>query len=459
MSRPARLLSVVAASLLMLLAPSTASAHPLGNFTVNVYAGIEINREEVIVDYVVDMAEIPTFQTLPAIDADDDGRATAEELARWASQRGQALADAVDVSIDGDPVEVRPTDVSATLAQGQGGLRTLRLEILFWSEAPAMGTLVFRDGTFADRIGWREVTATAANGTTIASSSVPESSASQRLRAYPESQGRPLDVREATVVFVPGRTDGSAAAVPDQGDSRTRQPADDGFAGLLSRGGSLAPAALLLAVAFGAIHALGPGHGKALAAAYLLGSGARLADALRVGLSVAGLHTASVMALGLAAVSAQRWFPVERTYSWLGVVSGVAAFGLGSALLCSRIRGHRAAHEHADADPHGHPSSRRAARGIAALAVAGGVLPSPTALVVLLASLSLGRVSFGLALIAAFSLGLAIAVTAVGAIAVRTRRVLEHHRPRLVDRIVPIGSAAGITVMGAVLAARGLAGL
>jgi len=148
-------------------------------------------------------------------------------------------------------------------------------------------------------------------------------------------------------------------------------------------------------------------------------------------------------------------------YPWLGLVSGLIALGLGAMLLVSRLGrwGRRSA---ADAHPHHHgrdhvhehetPLSRR---GLAALAVAGGILPSPTALVVLLAAIALGRVAYGLALIAAFSLGLAGALIGVGIVALRARDALSTRVSGRTARLVPVLSAASIALLGLVLTLRG----
>jgi len=177
------------------------------------------------------------------------------------------------------------------------------------------------------------------------------------------------------------------------------------------------------------------------------------------------MHTASVLALGLLVVSAERVLPPERIYPWLGLASGLVALALGSWLLISRLHaaGRLGAktpepHEHGShAHPHAHedetPLSRR---GLAALAVSGGILPSPSALVVLLTSISLGRTILGLVLIAAFSAGLATSLIGVGALAVRARASASRRLPQRVMTWAPVASAAVIAVIGVVLTTRGL---
>ncbi len=461
MRRTLVFMSVVAC---VLLAPALAAAHPLGNFTINRYAGIELTPDQVRVDYVVDMAEIPTVQVRPQMDADGDGEVTDAERAAWATRTAPGLLPGLHVEIDGRPVPLDVVSASARFRPGQGGLDILRLEAAFAGPAPARGDLSFSDVNYADRVGWREVTAVGADGTGLTSSSVPARSVSDALLSYPQDLlSSPLDVTTATVSFGPG-----PSTVVRDGDSNVASGArpditGGAFAGLVGRTGPFMAVALLFALGFGALHALGPGHGKTLMAAYLVGAGGRVRHAVAVGASVAVMHTASVLALGFVVLTLTQVFAPERVYPWLGLVSGLIALGLGATLLVSRLgrwgRGDAAAehrHEHGHHHEHDHvhdaPLSRR---GLTALAVAGGILPSPTALVVLLAAIALGRVAYGLALIAAFSIGLACALVAVGILALRARDALSRRVSNRTARLVPVLSAASIALLGLVLTLRG----
>jgi nickel/cobalt exporter len=448
-----------------LLAPAVASAHPLGNFTVNSYAGLQIEHGRVHVDLVVDMAEIPTFQELPTIDANGDGVESASELEGYAAAEAPKLQRGLDLRVDGSPVELSVLDRSATLRPGQGGLHCLRLEVLFGARIPVRGSLAFSNDDFADRIGWREITAVGVDGGHVVGSSVPARSVSDRLLAYPtDLLQSPLRVTSATVRYRPGSST-AVSPVADGGTSTARSGVADGrFAALVSRHGVwLIVIALALARALGALHALGPGHGKTLMAAYLVGGGGRHRDALGVGVAVAAMHTTSVLALGLLVVSAERLFPVEAVYGWLGLASGALAILIGGALLLTRLRllatsrrtpPHAHLHEH-----HDHPPAPLSRRGLLALAFAGGALPSPSALVVLLGSISIGRVGFGLALIAAFSVGMAASLVGAGVLALRAGAFVARRSDGRVARLLPVGSAAGIVLVGALLAARGFAQL
>lgn len=197
------------------------------------------------------------------------------------------------------------------------------------------------------------------------------------------------------------------------------------------------------------------------------------------------MHTASVLSLGFVVLTVTEVFAPERVYPWLGLVSGLIAFALGAGLLLSRLGGwserdpanlhddphhgvdHMSTHsdatddDRAESNAHGHhhpapslfePMSRRS---LTALAVAGGMLPSPTALVVLLAAVAVDRVAYGLALIGAFSIGLAAALVMVGIVALRARDVVARRMSGRTARLVPVLSAASIALLGFALTLRG----
>lgn len=336
-----RAILLVGVVAVVLWAPSTATAHPLGNFTVNRYAGIELTPGEVRIDYVVDLAEIPTVQLRPEIDADADGALTEAERAGWAARTAPDLAVGLTLTVDGAEVPLDVVSASLRVRPGQGGLDILRLEATFAGPLASEGELVFADTNFGDRIGWREVTAAGADGTAVVDSTVPESSVSNALLSYPRDLlASPLDVHRATVAFHPG------VAAPMAGGSERAEPTwsrpdvtGGAFAGLVGRTGPFMLVALLLAFGFGALHALGPGHGKSLMAAYLVGAGGRARHAVAVGGSVAVMHTASVLALGFVVLTVTEVFAPERVYPWLGLVSGLIAFALGAGLLVSRLGG------------------------------------------------------------------------------------------------------------------------
>jgi nickel/cobalt exporter len=487
------------AGALLVLSAGPAGAHPLGNFTVNRFSGIEVFPERVIIHYVVDMAEIPTFQELRSIDLNGDERATSAELENYASNLANELIDQVALSADGKPVELAVVESGAGLSAGQGGLDVLRVDVrLSGALANPEATIHYEDGNHADRLGWKEIVAYGTGGQGIADSSVPAESASNELRTYPKDLlTSPVDVSEATIEVAPGA---SPASSSPQTEAPQVGPGDlfaGAFASLIE--GDMTPTflvfAVLLAVASGALHALGPGHGKTVMAAYLVGTEGRVRHAVAIGVAISLMHTIAVVALGLITLWASSLFPPETVYPYLTLLSGTVVLCLGAWLLWSRYKAHWRAristdHDHGDLHENDHPdehdhdeshdrehvhayghshgfgyhthppagASPLSWRGLAALALSGGILPSPTALVVLLGAVALHRVAFGVTLVAAFSIGLAGALTLLGVLVLRARSYAAERFGGRRTALIPIGSAALILATGLFLTTRAALG-
>ena len=453
MSVPRRVLVVFLLVIGVLSVPALALAHPLGNFTINTSASLIVRSDEVVVDFVVDMAEIPTFQERGRIDRDGDGALSAGETAayRWASCDELRAGLALRIDATSAPLSVRSSSLS--LPAGQAGLSTLRLGCVFVAgiASAAAHDVTFEDRNYPDRLGWREVTAVG-DGATIVHSDVPSESPSRRLRSYPMNVA-PSSIRSASLTFRPG----GATLRADSGPEAPGQASDGLLAGLAARAdlsSGLIALMVVAAIGVGAVHSLGPGHGKSLIGAYLIGSGGTLRQAVSVGAAVSVMHTASVLGLGLLVLSAERFLAPERVYPWLGLASGLVALGLGAVLLVSRIHAFSARRAHGHDHPH--PDRPLSRRGLLALAFAGGILPSPSALVVLLGSVSIGRTALGLVLIGAFSIGLAASLVAVGALALHARHLATGRLPAGLMRLAPVVSAGCIALVGLLLTTRGL---
>ena len=416
-----------------LAAPAVAAAHPLGNFTVNRFSRIEVGAGHVYVRYVVDLAEIPTLQA---------GRIDRRAYAR-------RIAAGLKLRLGGRPAVLVPVASRLVQPPGQGGLRTTRLEVVLRGPALSAATrLDYRDTNFRDRIGWKEIVVGDAP------------SRSRELRSYPgDLLESPLDVTSITATLMPG--DGDA---PGLDRAAAPERAAGGFEGLIRH--DLSPGFVLLSVAlalfWGAAHALGPGHGKAIVAGYLVGTRGTPRQAVLLGLVVTVTHTIGVFALGLVTLALSAFLLPEDVYPWLELATALLVVLVGAGVLRARAgdwlhtRAHARGHRHIHHDHH-HLEPGGGLRGLVGVGISGGLLPCPTALVVLLAAISLHRVGYGLVLIVAFSLGLAATVTAIGLVAVMAKRLFA--RTSLdgrVVRVLPAVSAAVVLVLGAVMTVRAL---
>jgi ABC-type nickel/cobalt efflux system permease component RcnA len=257
--------------------------------------------------------------------------------------------------------------------------------------------------------------------------------------------------------FRPGAS-GTTGSEPVAADGASSPPLVDAgtLAALVDREGVLLMAlGVLAALALGAWHALMPGHGKTLMAAAMVGSAARTRQAVVTGVSVAAMHSVSVIGLGAFIFVLEQAFRPEAVYPWLRLASGVVAVD-GSPGGHVHAGDGGESHVHIDEVP---PEGLLSRRGIAALAFAGGILPSPSALIVLLASIQRGRAPYGLGLVLAFSVGLAVSLVLVGLGLMRARQIVDRHRWARLGRVVPLGAAASVVAIGAVVAIAGIASL
>jgi ABC-type nickel/cobalt efflux system permease component RcnA len=414
---------------------------------VNHYAGIELAGNRVYVRFVLDLAEIPTFQEGDRVRAPGYAAAVAREL---------------ELRIAGRLVALTPLAHRVTSRKGAGGLPTLRFEAVY--RAPRSGTsLELADRAFASRIGWREITVVARDGARLIAASAPAASRSDELRAYPQELiASPLDVRSASARLVPGAAPGAPPQLDDRAAPVHR---GGGFEALVARGElsfGVVLLSLLVAAFWGAAHALTPGHGKALVAGYLIGTRGRPRDALLLGATVTATHTAGVFGLGLVTLLLSRFIVPEQLYPWLTLVSGLLVVGVGTAVLRRRLgtrRGHHRHHHHEHGNEHHHHHHEERG-GILGVGIAAGLLPCPSALVVLLSAIALHRIGFGFALIVAFSLGLAATITGIGLAAVLARRAFS--RVSLegpIVRALPSLSAVVIVLVGLALTVRALPGV
>jgi len=509
--RRAGLLGAVAA--IVLLAAASAVAHPLGNFSISHYAGIDIEPEAVQVRYLIDMAEIPTFQAM------QDTGLVAEvghpTVAPWLARMADQLLRGLRLEIGGRPVALAVTAAEIIFPPGAGDLPTLKLGVVYRAaldrDTAGPEELRYADENFPDRAGWKEIVVRGQAGVAILASTAPATDRSAELSDYPSDlldsppqdlQARVTFTREAPIAAtppaVPTPPEAPAPAVALQPN---RQPSAAGtLASLVTPrepGAGIVAMALLVAVALGAFHALEPGHGKTVVAAYLVGSRGTARHALILGLVVTASHTAGVYLLGGVTFYASQHVVPERLYPWLSLGSGLTIAVLGAVLFLRRYRApesghgdhghhhhghhhghtHEHAHEHehdhthphqddhAHAHGHGHAHQHDhrhepvSLRALVALGISGGIIPCPAALVVLLSALSMHRVGFGLVLIVAFSIGLAAVLVAIGILIVYAGRLMSRFREDgpWIRRWLPLTSSAVMTLLGLGIAAQALA--
>jgi nickel/cobalt exporter len=489
--RPARrlrfvtLLLAAALSTVLGLPAAPVAAHPLGNFTINRYSRLEISAGRITLRYVVDMAEIPTFQEMSLVDRNRDGQVDDGERAAYLAQRLTALSANLHLQLNRTPAVLAPAASALSFPPGQGGLPTLRIVADFAatvSAAPGAQSLDYRDDNFADRLGWKEIVIRAGEGVSLSQSTVASSDRSAELTRYPDDMlSSPLDIRQAHATFEATAVPAAAGQAPrsplSQRDSLIDRSRDE-LAALIAAPELSLPLmlfSLLAAFGLGALHSLSPGHGKTVVGAYLVGSRGTARHALFLGLTVTLTHTLGVFALGLVTLFASQYVVPEQIYPWLSLVSGGMVAAIGLSLFASRLRSalkreaehhHHGGEDHDHEHTHGHGHSHSHApigeaplawRNLLTLGISGGLLPCPSALVVLLGAIALHRVAFGLLLIVAFSAGLAGVLTAIGVLMVHAGRWFGRVRvPGRIVGLLPVGSSLVVTVLGLVLLAEAL---
>ncbi|MEO3742554.1 cobalt transporter [Plantactinospora sp. B5E13] len=226
------------------------------------------------------------------------------------------------------------------------------------------------------------------------------------------------------------------------------------------------PVALVIAFVAGAAHGLAPGHGKSLAAAYLVGSRGRVRDAAWLGVSVAVMHTVSVLAVAVAWTffSLSDLLSLERLTTGLQLAAGLTVVAVGLWLLRRHLRGHGHGHAHGHGHGHTHDHGGTSRPGLLLLGVSGGLTPSPAAFLALVTGIFAGRAGFALVLVACFGLGLAAVLFTVGLLALTGRSLVVRAASSrtlltVAARVAPVVAACGITLVGFGLTATAVAGL
>jgi nickel/cobalt exporter len=529
----------------LLANPPEGDAHPMGNFSISHYAGIFVDSGYIELSYIVDVAEIPTYQEM------QDSHITAKSddplLADYLVHKAATLADGLLVEVNGRPVRLQVVSQDAIFPAGAGGLPTMKLGFIYRAAigdvSPASNYVVhYWDNNFAGRAGWKEIIVNSGAGVALTGSSAPHVDRSAQLSNYPTDliNSPPQDL-EATFSFTlppasnavaanskTTRTPASETPAPPQSHlSEAAKPIESPKASPTAprnaarsvpvpKAATFPPIALraneqatprskftelvsernlsfwflftatLIAVGLGALHALEPGHGKTIVAAYLVGSRGTSKHAIILGLIVTAAHTSGVYLLGAITLYASNYIVPERLYPWLGVISGLTITVLACFLLLRAWTGQDGGHNHAGGAFHSHwfssfgkprdekfSTAARVQDGNASspqrqknvspaqlltLGVTGGIIPCPAALVVLLSAFSFHRVGLGLFLIVAFSGGLAAVLIAIGLLMVYARQFVANWKSEdpLLTRWLPIVSAGCMLILGLGIAGRAL---
>ncbi len=504
-----------------------AFAHPLGNFTINHYAGLRVTTDAISIDYVLDMAEIPAFQEIAAFDANGNGQADSSETAAYHAAKCTSLQPDLKLLLNQKAQNLVLEASSVEFPAGAGGLSTLRLTCGFKasiSNAGQLTSLSFADNSYSERIGWREIVVSA-DGVTV-NGDFASTSISNRLTSYPQDLlSSPLDQREITLgigslsTSQPNNSANSTQQIPSLAGQRS-----DRFTELITLQNLTLPTilfALLISFVWGALHAMTPGHGKTIVGAYLVGSRGTMKHALYLGLTTTITHTLGVFAFGLLTMLAAQFIVPEKLFPWITMLSGLFVVGIGVNLFLERFKSsglgamigklksnrpslqpayssslesmhieysdhahqhglvlasshghahdhdhhmheHHQHHEHDHSHDHGDhshlPPEAISWRSLLALGISGGLLPCPSALVVLLGAIALNKIGFGLILVLAFSLGLAGALTAIGMLFIYAGKLFQRFPASgRVIGFLPVLSALFVSVIGLGITVKALA--
>jgi ABC-type nickel/cobalt efflux system permease component RcnA len=449
-------------------------AHPAGFTSVNRYVGVSCDAQgRVHLAYLLDFAELPAYAEIERLDADHDGAVSPAEQQAYLAQRLPPIVGAWTVEIDGGRTSLHVTGSSLEVPPGERGLSTLRIAADVLAERPPAAPPVSPDGqdvrvhvvepVFGERSGWREMSAEESSDATVAEG--PTARQADILAYSNPAAGGPPRIDEGRFVFrlhraasstAPGRPDPTAAAArpepPISVDPRLAR-----LASAMRRAGESGPLmaiALGLAFLLGAAHALSPGHGKALAAAYLVGRRARASQAVLFGVAVTVAHTTVVFLVGCFALAVERTVGSDRLLRGLALASAATVLALGIVQLSRRWR-----EITGDFDRHGHSHTAVAAspdgsRALVALGTSSGLTPCPSALALLLSAIALHRYGLGLVLVLVFSLGVATTLAIAGLLVVMARRLLD--RMAVADPILrwlPVVSSTCVLLIGILLCA------
>jgi ABC-type nickel/cobalt efflux system permease component RcnA len=447
-----------------------AGTHPMGNFSVNHYARLEPGPHGVAIRYVMDLAEIPTFEMLQQWGPHADPQKKALEQAReWAAQ--------LEVAVNGRRLPVRVLRAHVVLAEGAGNMQVARVTADLQVEATA-GRFTYEDRNYEGRSGWKEIVGPGGKDRSASLTAYPQDpmvAPPQELKTA-FSWTAPVPAPAPGITAAPRSPETLASATPSSPapipPAAGQVVKGDYLSRLLHRdeiGWRLTLIGIAVAFGLGAMHAMSPGHGKTIVAAYLVGSRGTFKHALFLGAMVTFTHTASVFLLGFVTLFLSKYVLPEKLFPILGAISGLSIVCVGAMLFFRRLRArghhhphhhdhdhaHGYVHDHGDGHSHSHvPEGEITMGSLIALGASGGLVPCPSALVVLLSAISLGRAGLGILLLVGFSAGLAVVLMGMGVLVLCVGNLLPSSERLTGSRafqLLPVASAAVIACVGLVM--------
>ena len=491
------------------LAALPVRAHQLTGTDVATLAHFEVDHHRLAGTYEVYLGELAALEERRRMDQDGDGRLSATEQVAYLDTKAAALGSGLTLSLDAQPLPLRlvggemlpadslvvPSQLTLRFRLESGPVEVVRERMLHFRDANSLPRQVHADIAI-DALPLVDL-----------GQVDPGDGALKQVRI--QAPTAPVEVRArlkpSTALWRfpdPAGTAANLGTAPGETPSSTDELAALLRSGQLSVG--LVVLALMLAFLLGAVHALEPGHGKTIVAAYLIGSRGTIGNAVYLGTVVTFTHTFSVLLLGLITLAASQYILPEQIFPWLSAGSGLLIWGLGLWLFVRALTGRGHGHSHG---PHGHshghshdhahprplgvgpllhpqggtPAALRsppvsfkgyefspvageaappagASRGnLLTLGISGGIVPCPGALVILLLAVALHRIAFGLLLILCFSLGLAAVLIAIGVLMVKARPLLDRFSGEgRLARHLPLVSSVVIMAVGLGMAVRAL---
>ena len=434
--------------MVLMLAPNAARPHAQYRpFSLNRYTEISFDYDSVRFSYTITVGDIPAQKLKLRADDDGDGMLSDDEIRPLGVWMHGLLSTGLHIMLDGQEIKTDP---------GTAGIELLSKKVMYgplrfrfrWRIGcdPGPHELFYHDRARLPALEQTEVFVRRRPGMKLVSVS------EKTPRMFWEGGARPEAVSVRFELHKEGWEEDSAqtALLEDEAGPLKRALADQrlGFWGLL---GIIGFSFLL-----GAVHALSPGHGKTLVAAYLVGSRGKPRHAVILGLIVTVTHVFSVVILGLIALWATQEVVPERVGPWISLAAGLLIVLMGIWMMISRIR-RKSAHAHEHAHAHGVRWSE-----ILVLGISGGMVPCLSATVVLLFAIYVGRVLMGLLLIGAFSLGMAAALIVIGMLVVTGRDLVKRWsggRQKKWVEVLPVVSAGIVAVLGLVMVVSAAMGL